>query len=150
MQCEMCGKGSVSAKVKVEGVLLSVCSGCSKHGEFVSREGVVVKKPKKVFVKKAERQIMPEYEEEFVDDFSKLIRKKRQSLNLTQEELAKKISIKESLVKGVEAGSLFPSIGLMKKFERFLGLVLFVKKEKKKLELKKVGGEGMTIGDLLK
>ena len=146
-ECGICGKKDSKIDALVEGVLLTVCSDCSKYGKVIK----VKELEKEVKTVKAQTPLYPEHEELIVKDYAELIRKGREALNLTQEELAKRISEKESLIHHVESGSMAPSFSVAKKLERFLGITLI---ETQKLEKRKsninFSDAGLTIGDLLK
>ena len=146
MQCEMCGREGELIKVIVEGTMLSVCNKCSKFGNVIE-----VKKP---VVKEEVRRIVSiepvEEMERIVDDCSEKVKKAREKLGLKQEELAKQIAEKESVVHKVETGSLKPNLKLAKKFGQFLKINLIEKyKEEKKRNLD-FRDSDLTIGDLVK
>jgi len=94
---------------------------------------------------------------ELVDDFGEVVRKARMSLGLTQEELAKQIGEKLTVIKKIEAGEFKPSISLAKKLEKILKIRLLIPAEEPlqdlaRYYLKKSGKEagGISLGDLLK
>ncbi len=143
MRCEMCGREGELKEAVVEGAMLSVCFNCSKFGVVVKTKDVVVEKPR--FVKE-------EVVDFVVDEYSHLIRKGRERKGLKQEELAKYIGERESVVSGAEAGRLKPGLKVAKKLEVFLGIKLISK------DIPEGGVKGdlnfkdsnLTIGDLLK
>ena len=93
---------------------------------------------------------MPEIIDSIVSNYPEIIRGKREQLGLKQEEFAKKISEKVSIVHHLEIGKLEPSIELAKKLEKLLRIRLVETIEVEKEEIKQEEGEVMTIGDLIK
>ena len=73
-------------------------------------------------------------------------------MGLKQEDFAKKINEKLSVVSGIESGRHKPSMELAKKIGRFLRISLVEEIEDKEEE--KIAGKGaseeLTIGDLIK
>ena len=84
-------------------------------------------------------------------DFAKKIRKKREQLGMKQEEFAKKIAERESVVHKLETGEFTPSLKLAIKLEKRLNLKLIeeLEEEKQKIKLGTESAE-LTIGDMLK
>ena len=152
MQCELCGKEGELYKVRIEGSILNVCKQCSAYGEVISR----VKVSKPIFkVKKAENVASGEEEETIesvVEDYAKLVREKREALGLTQEELARKLNEKESIIHKIETGCYTPTIALAKKLERFLGIKLVTEEKitKPKLATKPRDDEHLTLADAIR
>ena len=140
--CEICGKKTNKLyRIRVEGAELLVCEDCKKYGEVIGE----VKEEKKVVKPK---KIKPEIEEEVVPDYDKIIRKIREKLKLTQEEFAKKVGIKESLLKGIEDGKKIPSLNLAKKLEKMFDIKLI---EEVSFDNKNVKNEEkeLTLGDVV-
>jgi len=149
MRCDLCGAEEKLYKVKIEGAELNVCRKCSKHGKILGE----VKKTRHINKEKEKHQKETNEEEAIqivVSDFSERIRKKRENMNLEQEEFAKRISEKVSVVHKLETGELKPSIKLAEKLERILGIKLIEEyKEEHKFKEKTERGK-MTIGDMIK
>ena len=146
----MCGKDEPLYKAMIESTELNVCRACAGHGK-VLRQPVFQQKIKK---KKKEEQIAAEEEKEIiealVEGYPKKVKDARQRLGLKQEELAKKLNEKESIIQKIEVGSFKPSAKLAKKLERFLSIKIFEEVEVKKIESKKSSSEGFTLGDFIK
>ena len=143
--CEVCGKNFDNLeKAIVEGVMINVCHDCSKFGKIIP-----VRKPLI-----GPRRIIPvqtkEVMEDIVTDYAEIIKKAREKKGLKQEELAKNIAEKESVISKVEGGSLKPSFILAKKLEQFFGIKLIEYLEEKKEVNLNLKDNGLTIGDLLK
>lgn len=145
MNCEMCGADTSLINVIVEGVELKVCKNCASFGE-------VVRKPSKLQLKtKARAPVKPKKEivELIVEDYSTIIREKREKMGLKQKELAKFLAERESLIHKMESGGYKPSIELAKKLERQLNISLVVETEIESQDLK-TQKHSYTIGDMVK
>lgn len=118
---------------------MTVCEKCVGFGEEIKLPEVkIIKK----YLPKLE-----EPEEILKANFSEIIKNSRNKLKLKQEELAKKINEKPSVIKRVEEGWEPPS-NLITKLEKFFNIKLTEKPEKKGLE-KKATKEKLTIGDVV-
>ncbi len=114
MPCEMCGKITEKlTQVKVEGTTLRVCPECSKFGQQVRRTSY-----RKSTYKRQESEIV------IVSNYSEKIEKARQGKGIKQEDFAKQLNEKESLIHKIETGHIKPSIALAKKLGRALGIEL--------------------------
>lgn len=80
-------------------------------------------------------------------NFSKIIRKSRERSGLKQNELAKKLNEKLSVIKRTEEG-WEPSPSLISKLEKFFNIKLTENLEENGLE-KKAKKEKLTIGDVV-
>ena len=148
INCDMCGKESKLFKTDVEGSALNLCSECAKFGKVIS----VVRGEKKEPKKKIEI-IEPKESETIlvvVSDYGDIIKKKREELGVNQEEFAKKLSEKASLIHKLEINQFEPSIKLCRKIEKLLHVKLIEQQELESIGLEKSKGEHLTIGDLIK
>ena len=82
-----------------------------------------------------------------VKDFSKIIRKSRENRKLTQEDLAKKLSEKVSIIKRVEEG-WHPSNKLLEKIEKFFDIKL-MEDALEPVTGKRTTKRKLTIGDVV-
>jgi len=71
-------------------------------------------------------------------------------MNIKQEELAKRLSIKTSLLHQIESGRFVPPIDLARTFEKALHLQLVQEHREKHKPTGKGSTETFTIGDLLR
>ena len=149
MQCDMCGSEERLYKTNIEGSILNVCKACSKFGTVIApvREEIELKKEKKI--KEIEKQPEKEIIELVVGDFADKIRKKREGLGLKQEEFAKKLNEKESIVHKLETGEYKPSLDMARKLERMLGIKL-VEEYEEEGKATKTENTKLTVGDLIK
>ena len=140
MNCELCGKRKELVLALVENSEMKVCSDCAKFGKVLREIKEVEEEEKKV-----EEE---EFVEGIVEDYSKLIKDKREKMGLKQEELAKKLNLKESIIHKIEIGDLEPSIELSKRLENFLRIKLITEYN---VKYKKIGVNDrvMTLGDLI-
>ncbi len=144
MQCDMCGKSEeYTLLANVEDVKMNLCKPCSKFGKVISQSN-----KKQTF--KPKIKSTPETIFLVVNDFGKKIRQARDALNLTQEELAKKLNEKESLIQKIESEHKEPSIGTGRKLEKFLRIKLIQEHEEVATSKTESSSQGMTIGDMIK
>ncbi len=92
---------------------------------------------------------------EFVDGYGEIIRKARERLGLTREELGALIQDKASVIKKIENEELKPTIELAKKIEKALKVKILVEVSEEVEELfkpqyPKSKPSGLTLGDLFK
>ena len=144
----MCGREGRLIKAKVEGTLLDFCGSSSRFGEIVSA-------PKKPFFKK---KLPPQSKEEIIEtiipEYAKLIKNARERRGLKQEDVARGLAEKESLLNRIESGHQEPSIILARKLERFFKIrLLEMSKDKVATVLKTEKNQRkdtFTIGDFIK
>ncbi len=165
MPCEMCGKEVPRLrKVQVGSSELEVCGECARFGTEVPREvpkgtptvsgPSAVAETTRTFTRpqpKKPRDALSRGEMELAEDYPKRISKARQRRGLTQEELAKRLNEKKSVISRLETGEMRPPELLIKKLERELGIKL---KERMEYEVepakKRVTSGGVTLGDLIR
>ncbi|MBS3175914.1 TIGR00270 family protein [Candidatus Woesearchaeota archaeon] len=145
MQCEMCGKESPLFLVRIEGTQMNACKTCASFGQIlknpVARAVIPIKKapPKD--------EALPV----IVTDYAAKIKAAREQKGMTQEELARKLNEKESLMHKMETGSFEPPIALAEKLEKFLNIKLIETAEiTTVLNLPKGKTECFTLGDFIK
>jgi putative transcription factor len=158
--CDMCSSPEKIYKIEVEGSILNVCEKCAPFGKVVGKIRPEMPEKKQKQLQKAAEKLAEEKakkETETVQiitpNFSSIIRKAREKLGLKQEELAKKIAEKESVIHKLESGSIIPAIPLARKLEKFLKIALV-----ETVEVDSPGtsdkrssiSEGLTLGDLIR
>jgi putative transcription factor len=156
MQCEMCGSVIDSGlfKTKIEGSVINVCNKCSRYGVVVAqvKSVPILSRDKKEKSEKKTDHVSQETETIFViaPNYATKIKSGRERLGLKQEELAKKLNERDSLLSKIESGAIEPSIKLAEKLERFFNIKLIEEhKEDGKLVIQGKA-TGATIGDLAK
>ncbi len=138
--CEMCGKVSSLVLAELESVDLNVCENCAKYGR-------IKKRPLELKLSKPTPQ-RPEYV--LVENYPALIRNSREKRQLTQEQFAKFLNEKESLIHKWEAGTLKPDVETARKMERALGLRLVRLEEAIPTVKTSISKEELTLGDFVK
>lgn len=148
MECDMCGK-QAKFKALVEGSELFVCEQCAKFGKIMGEIRISQVDPKKQKTQAAvaeEKELM----EILVQDYPELIKSKREELGLKQEDFAKKINEKASLIHKIESGHFEPNVELARKLEKFLKINLVEEHEEIHKKEAKKAAEGFTLGDFVK
>lgn len=151
MQCDMCGKETNLVQAEVEGTTLSVCPACAKFGKThqspKSRFKGKRKGPMFRAKKDKKREVLL-----IKTNYADLVRDAREKMGLKQEEFAKKVNEKVSIIQQMENSRFRPSIRLAKKLESILKIKLIEKDEAAKdlPMMKKSNAGGLTIGDMIK
>lgn len=144
----MCGKEDELYLAKIEGTELNVCKNCSKFGTVISEpKKKELKKPVK---KKKQEKEEPEIIETIVENYSELVKGKRENMGLKQEELAAKLAERTSILQKVEKGNFTPSLQLARKMEKYLGITLIEKVQDQPTQTQKEKGKKLTVGDVIK
>lgn len=145
-ECEICGKKTDELyTVEIERAILQVCKKCSKTGRFIAK--VKEKpKPREIIVTNEQPQ------EELIDNYDKLISKKRKEMNLTQEELAKKINEQLTTIKKIENAQLHPTEKTAKKLEKLFNIKLYqiIKRQSIEEIEKPKQQQALTLADVVK
>ncbi|MGB9853884.1 MAG: multiprotein bridging factor aMBF1 [Candidatus Bathyarchaeales archaeon] len=163
MRCEVCGRKIYGKPVTalIEGVKLTVCNECAKHGTIVIEKPKQTPPPLKAKTAvttplKAQNtgKILKNVEKtlELVEGFDAKIRQAREKLGLTHEELGKRISEKVSVLKKIETGKMTPDNKLAAKLEHTLKIKLLVQASEEKASVAAVPkpqSRELTLGDLV-
>ncbi len=146
--CELCGrKFPTLINAIVEGSMLSVCEDCSKFDNVITIKQPEIQEERQERTIKIEK---PEDTEIIIPDFHNKIKEARDLIGFTQEEVAKKLAEKESLIQNLESGHLKPSLDLVKKFENFFHIKLTYKYQEQRIKTLSLNDPKVTIGDLIK
>lgn len=141
--CDLCGIDTDLMPASVEGTILNVCRKCSRFGKVLRIQTKREEKPRRIIKEPEEVDIIAK-------DYSSIIKNARENLGMRQEDLARKINEKESLIHRIESGHAEPNMAFAKKLENALNIKLieaYREGEKKNINIKE---EGLTIGDLIK
>lgn len=115
--CELCGKPAIG-KARVEGVIFTVCAGCSQLGQPLAPPPAT-----------PARRVAPAHTalpaRELVVDFGSRLRSARQHKGLSEEDAAKALNLHKSTLLHFEAGKMHPDDTTARKLERFFGITLF-------------------------
>jgi len=156
--CEVCGKQTLMLRVvSIEGSELNACQDCAKFGversprpKRTTAEPVHVSEALEKREKRAHSiDVFQQAAEELAPDFSQRIRKARERLNWTPEDLGKKINEKKSVILKLEAGQMSPDDALIRKVERALGIKL-KERPTQSMAPRAAGHRGLTLGDFIK
>jgi putative transcription factor len=148
--CDMCGKQGELKPAKVENTILNLCSNCQSFGEaqqkpkYTQRKSNNYRKPKT----KEEDKIYI-----FISGFGKKVKQAREALKLNQEEMARKLSIKDSLIHQIESEHMQPAINIAKKIEKALNIKIVQEVQEEETHIKekpKLESKGLTLGDFIK
>jgi len=150
--CDLCGESGKMYKVEIEGSRVVVCESCAKYGK-VLHEIKEKDAPKRKEVNETrEIQKGPEKIQLIVKDYSSKIKNAREKKEIKQEDFAKMINEKESLLHQLESGKMEPSMALAEKLQKALGIKLIeeiiLEPEEKKDGMKPRSGP-MTLGDII-
>lgn len=136
MHCEICGKEIEKGYfILVEGSQMLVCEECKKFGRVLKER------------KKPRRKVLSTETEVEEYDVASTLKKVMKNEGIGLKELARKLKVKESLIKHILEDKLVPSKKLIDKIER----VFHVKVEKRKVikpEKRKVR-DTLTLGDVV-
>ncbi|MFW6017204.1 MAG: multiprotein bridging factor aMBF1 [Halapricum sp.] len=150
VQCEMCGKETNSPNtVKIEGAELQVCDECAEFGTEVKTQqsststkystsssgssgsgGSTASSSGGASTSSSQssgggrRRDMFDEMDEVAQDYDERIRSARESAGISQEDLAKDLNEKASLIRKLEHGEVLPSDDVQRKLERELGIDL--------------------------
>ncbi|MAG47727.1 TIGR00270 family protein [archaeon] len=147
--CEMCGKKLGDYfEVVVEGTMLDVCEHCSQFGNIVNEKKEVEEKH---VVKEKPESVVEESVESMIENYNKVVKEARENKGLKQEDLAKHIGEKESVIQNIESKKLEPNMDVARKLEKFFNINLVEKLESKRLTKSlDFKDSEITIGDLIK
>ena len=148
LQCELCGRIDRLVKARIEGAELDVCTACASFGKVLTPPNQ--QKPRRDSFSQPKQQPLAAKLPTIVEDFAVRIRKAREKFGITQEEFAKKISEKHSLVQKIEGGTLTPPLALAKKLERILHITLVEEtKETESFKDTNQKNSNFTLGDFI-
>jgi len=158
LNCDICGREIVGQafKVKVEGAKLMVCRNCQGLGKPY-QEDPLPRAPRPTgFVRMArplERrptELPKEIQElDVAENFSELVRKRRMKLGWSQEDLAKKVKEKLSVIQKVETGKITPDTQLCRQLQHELKIKLLVPRKETPAPKTSTPAE-VTLGDIVK
>lgn len=142
MYCEVCGEKIFGRghRVVVEGSKLTVCDKCKNLGVEAKQVKIVVKKRSQ-----KPKPIVDDYE--IVENFHEIVRREREKRGWTQEDLAKRIQEKGTLIRKIENKEITPEKEVIEKLERVFGIRLRERVEEVKVE----GSKSLipTLGDVV-
>ena len=164
MRCEVCG-GQIYGKPRkalIEGAKMLVCQECAKLGSIHFEPEVKSSTPSYVSVKRTRRtplaatlstrrrtaSITEDFE--IKEGFGSLVRRARERLGLSQEDLGKKIGEKASILKKIEVEKISPNRRLAGKLEHVLKVELLVPPKDYEIseDFSSPHPSGVTLGEI--
>ncbi len=141
--CEMCGKDSSLVNTAIEQVEMKVCSGCARFGTVRESNELPQFHERKAEHKEPGLRI--------VSNYALLLRRSREGKGLTQEDFAKSLQERESIVAKWEQGKMQPSVEAARKLEKLLNVSLIEEDiEMSAVKNKSSASGGFTLGDFIK
>ena len=155
MGCDMCGEDKRLYVTLVEGVEMQLCDTCKIYGEVKraipsAKERVV--NEKRQALREKESETAAKTVQLIVADYGKRIKQARENMRLTQEQLAKKLALKESQLHKFESGHLEPDNDTALRIEKYLHIKLletYVEQGAKTTSSNEPSGP-LTIADIIK
>jgi putative transcription factor len=158
--CEICGKEIFGKprRIIVDRAELTVCQACSSLGEPAPEArrppagaGAAPRRAAAKGAPPAPRIPRELLESEVCEDFAERVRRGRTAAGMSQEDLAKRINEKVSVIQRIESGKMVPSVRLCRALEHALRIKLLVEARAEepipKAQLGP-GDYGPTLGDL--
>ncbi|WP_101297763.1 multiprotein bridging factor aMBF1 [Halegenticoccus soli] len=171
-QCEMCGAEKPSlTTTKVEGAELELCDNCKGFGTEVRTESSGSSASTKYSTSSSSksstasqssggasagsgstrrRRDMFDDMDEIATDYDDRIRRAREGMGLSQEDLAKQLNEKASLIRKLERGDMLPNDTIQRKLERKLDISLTEGGDTDEAEWSGGGSTTTTLGDVVK
>jgi len=158
LNCEICGSKiyGLSKRIILEGSKLLVCMKCSSLGEpdinterYPSRTkrrtlGTPVKK------RTGESRLPREVEElEVAEDFPKMIKEAREKKKMSQQDLARTVKERLSIIQKIELGKMTPDLRISRALEHTLRIKLLLPRNETPVETDKPDQTGLTLGDVI-
>jgi len=149
MRCEVCGREIMGQPFRrvIERARMTVCAQCARFGSGdwtpSTRRGPPPAQRPRSEVEAAESL-------ELVDDWGAEIRKARQRLGMTVEDLGMEIGEKTSVIKKLEKEELIPNETLARKLRNALKIELLVAGEAQPAPRAMRPSGGRTLGDVIK
>ncbi|MBI3032244.1 TIGR00270 family protein [Candidatus Woesearchaeota archaeon] len=150
MECEMCGKQGKLFVTSLEGTYMNLCATCTKFGKTLKPFQKLSEQTKNQSPLVSRPQFpQEEHVEVIVENYAQLIKEKREKLGLKQEDLAKKLAERVSLIQKLESGTFEPSLALSRKLEKYLEMKLVEQHTESHGIQKRSSSSVLTIGDML-
>jgi len=161
MNCDICGREIVGQpfRVMVEGAKMLVCRHCQKLGEPYKEAPVpprsvtaarLVPLPPGVLPRKAPELPREMGEFDLAEDIAERVRKYRAKLGISQDELAKLVKEKLSVIQKIETGKMTPDTKLCRELEHVLRVKLLVPHAEAEALPKTKAPASVTLGDIVR
>jgi len=149
MRCEVCGReirGPPFRRI-IEGARMTVCARCARFGTDEWTPSAPRAPPRR---QQPRSEVEAVERLELVEDYGEKIRKARQRMKMTVEDLGTKIREKESVIKKLEKEELTPDRKLVQKLRNALKIELMVAGETASAPRLSKPSRGRTLGDIIK
>lgn len=158
MNCDICGRDIVGQafRVRVEGAKLLVCSSCQRLGKPYKEDPITIRPPLRgTTVPRPMRRKAPELpkgmdEFDVAEDYAERVRRQRMKLGLSQEDLARRVREKLSVIQKIETGKMAPDTRLCRELEHELKVKLLVPRKEAPEVPKKAAPTEVTLGDIIR
>jgi putative transcription factor len=159
--CEVCGGTFVGTPVTVDlgSYKLTACPSCARSLRASTKRVMEIKEektPPRIKEEPARPTVRRKQpgEIELIEGFGRIIKKARENLGLTIDQLAKALGIKSSLLRHIEAEEMLPSAEIVKSLERILEISITVRNPAYAEELEKEHAEPvhdrLTLGEMIR
>jgi|SRR3989344_5108303 len=140
--CDMCGKETGLVTAEVEKVEMKVCQNCARFGTIKRRADAAPLQQKKMHSE-------PTFKVKAA--YAVVLRQAREKQGLSQEDFARFLQEKESIVAKWEQGRMQPSVEVARRLEKTLGVMLVEEELEQAFVQEKIPkGDGFTLGDFMK
>lgn len=166
LNCDICGRdiGGQAFKIEVEGAKMLVCHVCQKLGKPYEEERMPPSQPQHqarspsvanapTLPGKKKIELPTEMDQiDLVEDIPQRVRKYRTKLGLSQEDLAKRVKEKLSVIQKIETGKITPDIRLCRELEHELKVKLLAPRSETEDAPKgqRPPPSEVTLGDIIK
>jgi putative transcription factor len=131
MECEVCGRQIYGRqhRVVIDSARLLTCTGCAKYATATwqrrddPKRGQPRHKARSNLPRKVPAPLVRE-DLVLVGDFGNRIRRGREKLRFSHEELSREIGARVSILQKLEVGKMIPELNLTRKLERALKITL--------------------------
>jgi len=157
--CEVCGGTFIGIPVTVDlgSYKLTACPSCARSLRANVKRTIEVKEEKKPVREEPVRTVVRRRqpgEVELVEGFGRIVKKAREDLGLTIDQLAKAIGIKASLLRHIEAEEILPSAEIVRNLERVLEISITVRNPEYAEELERehveLSHDKPTLGEMIR
>jgi putative transcription factor len=158
LNCDICGREITNQayKIMVEGAKMLVCGRCQRLGKpYVEDPAFNRTPPKGTFGPRVVQRRAPELlrgmdETDIVEDCADRVRRQRMKLGLSQDQLAKSVKEKLSVIQKIEIGKMVPNTRLCRSLEHELKIKLLVPHKEIVDVPKTAAPTEVTLGDIIK
>lgn len=158
LNCDICGREITNQafKVMVEGAKMLVCGRCQRLGKpYVEDPAFKHPLPRGIIGPRVTQKRAPDLprgmdETDIVEDCADRVRRQRMKLGLSQDQLAKSVKEKLSVIQKIEIGKMTPDTRLCRALEHQLKIKLLVPHKELDDVPKTAAPAEVTLGDIMK